>query len=85
MRWMDRVVRMTSGCVTPNPPCLAGVHMVVVDQIRKEVREAHATFPETKLKIRVLNLFQSSVLGGWKRAWKENFGMMKLFIMAALE
>ena len=82
---MDKAVRITSGWVTPRPPWLEGVHMAFVDQIRKEFCEAHATFPETKLKIRVFNFFHSSSVGGWKRAWKENFGIMKLFIMAARE
>ena len=57
-----------SGWVTPKPPYLIGVQIAFVDQILNDVCEAWATFPEAKLKMRVLSFFHSSSGGGWKRA-----------------
>ena len=68
MRWIESVVRIRSGWVTPSPPYLDGVHMAVVDHILKEVREVMVTLPDTKLKRRVLSFFQSSSVGGWNLA-----------------
>ena len=77
------VVYVSPHTLHPRPPYLVGVHIALVDHILNEVCVACAVFPETKLNSRVLSLFHSSLGGGWKRAWNENLGIMKLLTMVA--